>query len=360
MFDAHLEAWFTGMMPDGIDRAEVVLVATADSPPDAAAIIEQSIMISPTDGFETDADSLFDSHRRSVRVLRQVAPAMSPGSCDEFSGALRPGEELYFGDGLGVRIRNYGVADFESLDVPTAFIISDDDDFSAYLRDADTAWNSGAFAPYVTHQSALIANLACLGGAGDAAGPLNRLYVDDDGIARTSPVGRGLGALEDGLQALHRRWQRGNAVSVWPDTVGLEDVVSDGDRVAAFSERPWIGRYVSALRALRVARATGRVAQQVSGFSARLTPGLPLSEAPDRVDAPVLARFGAIYRALDPVGRAQIGLDPGQLRALELVLGGADMAEVPDAGAACQWLLAHNVARSWCLAVREATAASLA
>lgn len=356
MFDPHLEAWFTGMMPDGIDQSEIVVVATADAPADAAATIERSLMAGPVAAAGIDSPLL---HRRSVRSLREVAWGQQPASCDEFTGALRPGESLWFGDGLEVRVRNYGVADFESLDVPTALVISDDDDFSAYLRDADSAWQTGVFAHYVTHDSALIANLACLGGTGTAAGPRNRLYVDNDGIARTSPVGRGLGTPDEGLAALQTRWTRGNAMSLWPDALGLEDAVCDSDRATALAERPWISRYVAALRALRAARATGRTAQAVSGFGTRLTAGLPLGDTPDRIDAPVLARFGAICRALDPVSRAQTDIDADQLRALELVLGGADVGDVPDAAAACQWLLAHDVARSWCLSVREAAQLAL-
>ncbi|HEX7373893.1 MAG TPA: hypothetical protein VF277_02900, partial [Steroidobacteraceae bacterium] len=179
------------------------------------------------------------------------------------------------------------------------------------------------------------------------------------GIARTSPVGRGLGAPEEGLAALEARWTRGNEMSMWPDALGLEDAVCDSDRATALAERPWIGRYVLALRALRAARATGRTAQLVSGFGTRLTAGLPLGDTPDRIDAPVLARFGAIYRALDPVSHAQTDVNAEQLRALELVLGGADVSDVPDAGAACQWLLGHDVARTWCLSVRESAPVAL-
>lgn len=398
MIDTHLETWFTGMLAAGIDRSELVLVATAEASPDADTVIEQSLMVEQIAcGGALDAERRVDgptglpgsvtrqrggpqldgsltalpgdssgapqraqlpigAARRSVRVLRGVAPGSEPSTCDEFVGSMRPGSELLFGDGLEVRLRHYGVADFEALDAPTALLISDDDDFSAYLRDSDTAWAHGRFANYATHPAAVIANLACLGGGGDGSGPLHRLHIDDDGVARTSPTGRGLGSVEEGLPALYQRWQRSNAASAQPDAVGLDDAVCDDDRATALAERPWISRYVTVIMALRRAQATGRTARRVSGFGGRITGGLPVPEVGDPTHAPILAQFGAIYRAIDPVDGSCVDVDAAQLSALETVLAGAEAAEVRDAAEACQWLLLHGVARRWCAAMRQAPA----
>lgn len=376
MIDAHLEAWFTGMAPAGLDASEALLLLTADAPSEDACALERSLLDTALPDtalpdtaapdrapvFEQLASSFrgtrVDDARpvappRSLRVLRGVADGDEPRTADEFSGAVRPGSDLVFGDGLTVRVRHYGVADFEALDAPTALIVSDDDDFSAYLRDADEAFGHGRFANHVTHPAAVVANLASLGGRADAAGPQHRMYLDDDGVIRTSPTGCGLGVAQDGVTALQLRWQRSNAGSARPDAAGTADAIDDDDRVTALAERPWIGRYVAILSALRQSRLGGRNARAVSGFGRRLTNGLPLGGVIDAVDAPVLAQFGSTFKALDAASGRSVALDADQVRALESALVGDFHPGDPDLVAACQWLLVHGIARRWCVATRD-------
>lgn len=345
MIDAHLESWLTGTPSAGITPAELVVVTSADAPQDVGLAIERALM----------ADPITERAGRppSVRVLRSMSHGAVPQSADEFTGGFHPGADLAFGDGLEMSVRHYGVADFESLDIPTVLAICDDDDFSAYLRDADAAWRRGTFAGYATHPAAVIANLAGLGGSAEAAGPLHRLYVDDDGVARTSPWGRGLGTYDEGIAVLTERWRRWNAASTRPDASCLEAALPEADRTDALAERPYISRYATVLQTIRWARATGRTARQVSGFGGRLSDRAPQAAVVDPVDAPVLARFGAIIRAIDPLGATQVDLSAEQLLAIETVLGGLPASEVPGAAAACQFLAAHGVARTWCLSQRE-------
>lgn len=372
MIDAHLEAWFTGIAPAGFDACEALLLVTAEAPPEDACTLERSLLdpsllaaalldTAPVPGQLTRGwgGTRVDDARpvappRSLRVLRGVPEGDEPRAADEFSGAVLPGSDLVFGDGLAVRVRHYGVADFEALDAPTALIVSDDDDFSAYLRDADDAFHHGRFANHVTHPSAVIANLASLGGQADAAGPRHRMYLDEDGVIRTSPTGCGLGVAEDGVPALDLRWQRCNAASSRPDSVGTAEAIDDDDRVTALAERPWIGRYAAILSALRQSRSGGRNARAVSGFGGRLTDGIPQRGVIDDADAPVLAQFGSTFKALDPSSGCGIALEADQVRALELALVGELHPGDPDLTAACQWLLAHGIARRWCGATRDA------
>lgn len=372
MIDAHLEAWFTGMAPAGIDASEALLLLTAAAPAEDALALERSLFdigladTSPPDGRglpEQSSPSLsgtrVDDARpapppRSLRVLRGVADGTEPAAADEFSGSVRPGSDLVFGDGLTVRVRHYGVADFEALDAPTALIVSDDDDFSAYLRDADDAFGHGRFANHATHPAAVVANLASLGGLADAAGPRNRMYLDDDGVIRTSPTGSGLGVAGDGVPTLDLRWRRCNAGSSRPDAAGTAEAIDDDDRVTALAERPWIGRYVAVLAALRQSRLGGRNARAVSGFGCRLTSGLPLAGAIDEIDAPVLAQFGSTFKALDPTSERAVALDADQVRALEMALVGESDLGDPELAAACQWLLVHGIARRWCTSTKDA------
>lgn len=347
MIDAHLESWITGTASVGITPAELVVVASAGSPADVGPVLERSLLAAPPRG----GGSLF-ALPPAVRLLREVPQGTAPQSADEFVGGFRQGADLAFGDGLEMCVRHYGVADFEALDMPTALVISDDDDFSAYLRDADAAWNGGRFASYTTHPAAVIGNLAGLGGVADSAGPMRRLYVDDDGVARTSPWGRGLGTYDEGIDVLDQRWQRWNAASARPDASCLDAALPESDRVEALGERPFIARYATVLQTIRAARASGRTARQVSGFGGRLSEGLAAPAVADPVDAPVLARFGAIIRAIDPLGATQVDLSVDQIRALETILNGAHRTEVPGAAAAVQFLAAHGVAHRWCASHR--------
>lgn len=363
MIDAHLEAWFTGMAPAGLDTSEALLILTAAAPTEDACALERSLLdASLPDGGAVPGQlapgwtgTRVDDPRpaappRSLHVLRGVAAGDEPRTADEFAGAVGPGSDLLFGDGLTVRVRHYGVADFETLDAPTALIIADDDDFSAYLRDADRAYNIGTFANHVTHPAVMIGNLSSLGGDARAAGPRHRMYLGEDGIVRTSSTGCGLGVADDGVPSLHQRWLRHNAGSGLPDAAGSAEALDEDDRVTALAERPWIGRYVAILAALRLARLSGRNACGVSGFGRRLTLGIESDRVIDHIDAPVLAQFGATYKALDPASGRSVVLDEGQVRSLERALLGDQDA---DLAAACGWLMAHGVARRWCAAARQ-------
>lgn len=344
MIDAHLESWFTGL-PSVEVVPPAVAILSARAPSDAAATL--------TDSWHAWTASRPAEHLDLPMQIRILCGVRSdPGSADEFAGALLPGDDLVFGDGLEFRVRNYGVADFEFLDTPTALAVCDDDDFSAYLRDADRAWQRGEFAGYLTHPASVIANLAGLGGPADAAGPAFRLYVDADGVARTSPWGRGLGTYDEGVETLHERWRRTNAGSALSDATCLDEAIADSDRADALAERPFISRYTVVLRAIRALRATGRAARQVSGFGGRMTIPARGAAVVDQVDAPVLAQFGAIFRAIDPSGGCQVDLDFAQVRVLEDLLDTGDRAASTEAEAMVQFLTVHGVARQWCAARR--------
>lgn len=346
MIDAHLDSWFTGL-PSADVAPPAVAILSAGVPSDTEAVLRHSW----SDWTSGRADGTVDLPTQ-LRILRGVQSC--PASADEFTGVLLPGEDLVFGDGLEFRVRNYGVADFEFLDAPTALAVCDDDDLSAYLRDADRAWHGGEFAGYLTHPASVVANLAGLGGTADAAGPAFRLFVDVDGVARTSPWGRGLGSYDEAIETLHGRWLRTNAASALSDAACLDEAIPDIDRGDALAERPFIARYTVVMRALRGLRATGRVARRVSGFGGRMTTGVEHSGIVDDIDAPVLAQFGAIYRAIDPSGGCQVDLDGAQVRVLEELLDSGRRAESAGADAMVQLLTVNGVARQWCTAHRAA------
>lgn len=167
-----------------------------------------------------------------------------------------PAAELRFSDGTRLAQSRYGLAEFGWLETPTILRITDDDDFSAFLRDADVAKATGRFAAHTIHPRTVIADLAALGGRTERSGPSQRLFVSADGVVSTSPTGAPLGTATDSPAHLVARWHELNAESTRPCTVCLGLAVTERDRVDALAERPWMDRYVRLLGTLRK-RSTG-------------------------------------------------------------------------------------------------------
>lgn len=112
-----------------------------------------------------------------------------------------------------------------------------------------------------------------------------------DGSLSVSPWGARLGALGDGLARLEAEWHRLGRAGAAPCAVALGRVVPEAVGAAAAAERPWLGRYLAAVDALRELQARGIAEARVSGFGHRLAPALEgVDDAHDTVgtDAPML------------------------------------------------------------------------
>ena len=234
------------------------------------------------------------------------------GSSRTYTGTFTdPGAELIFADGFRLRQIRYGLADFTCLDAPTAFVLVDEHDFSAFLRDADNAWQTGVFANHVTHPLAVLANIAALGGPRELAGPDHRVYVCAEGSISTSPFGSPLGTAAERPAVVTGRWidaHRSDPI----DSNSLARVLPVNDRIDAIRERPWLGRYFEAIAVLRAIRGENLAPGRVSGFGGRLAgPGTP--DTADAVGTPVLVQVGETVRAVDPVDGRWAALDPDQL-----------------------------------------------
>ncbi len=290
-----------------------------------------------------------------------------------FEGSFTTEDDVVFDDGYRLQIRQYGLAPFVCLDAPTVLQLRDGDDVSSYLRDADAARHSGAFAEHMTHPNGVVCNLSGLGGNPRHAGPAHRLFVTADALVRTSPTGRDLGRADEPLDALHQRWRQANLASGWPDASGLNRVIADRDRVEALRERPWIRRYVLAVTAFRRIRAQNRLPSRVSGFAGRITPGLPETTIPDPLGAPLLLQVGREFVACDPEGAGTMPLTADEMAVVEAVLAGAvppageSTARAPlslsgDSFVAKSGLLARlsaaRVAAAWCAAMGSQPAAA--
>ena len=257
--------------------------------------------------------------------------------------------DIVLDDGYRMSLRHYGSAEFHCFDTPTALRVTDAHDLSAYLRDADEAWYSGSFARHITHPNAIVADLAGLGGSAERSGPADRMYVSDAAI-RTSPTGSILGTTTETLSAIVARWQLANRTSRYPDATCLGQVVGERDRTDALLERPWIARYLLVVSVIRALRRSHRVADRVSGFGGRLTPGLGGPTAPDDLHAPILLRVGKEYQVHDGDTGARAVVPVGAVATIEKMLtaGGADgpgsaagsdevLRLLADAGISEQW-----------------------
>ncbi|BFO21408.1 hypothetical protein SHKM778_77960 [Streptomyces sp. KM77-8] len=148
--------------------------------------------------------------------------------------------------------------------------VTDVSDFDEYVADADQARDQGTFTEFVTSPSVQLADLSALGAGPACDGPRTRLYAGPSGSLSTSPGGAPLGHVGDELAALDTRFDAINAGSPHPCAVGLGDRVPEDVRTKALAERPWLGRYLAAIDAVRELRARGVDEVRVSGFGHRL------------------------------------------------------------------------------------------
>jgi hypothetical protein len=267
-----LEHWFSGIVAADLnpDR-RVVVVATADLADRAVAEFD--------DGISTvlvPRNAHLDVLHRNSRVVG-------------YRGSFLPADGRVSLPDATIELRSYGLAEFGELFGPTVLRVADDEDFSAYLRDADAARLDGRFAPHLTNPRVLVADLAALGGPAERSGPRDRLLVRPDGTISTSPTGGAIGRLGESTADLDRTWREHVSCSVAPCPVCLSAAVPERDRADALRERPWLARYLTAIEALRAAGRDGRTVGRVSGFGGRISPVLPWSPAVlDPVDAPVI------------------------------------------------------------------------
>jgi hypothetical protein len=203
-----------------------------------------------------------------------------------YEGSLaEPGGDLSVDDEFFLQTQDYASAGYMSVIGATLVRIVERADLDAFLDDADRARADGTFPTHVTSPAVQLADLAALGGDPGQDGPRTRLYVDADGTVAVSPWGAPLGTIADGLDALDDRWQRLAEAAAHPCELALGRAVPAAAGAAAAAERPWLGRYLAAVDALRELHARGIADIRVSGFGGRLSPAL--AELPDGADTDV-------------------------------------------------------------------------
>ncbi|MFI8188718.1 daptide biosynthesis RiPP recognition protein [Streptomyces sp. NPDC085946] len=240
-----------------------------------------------------------------------------------WQGSLgEPGAEAGLHPDFYLQVQAYSITPYLSVLGPTLVRIAEEADFQAFLDDARRARDEGEFSAFLTHPAVQLGDLSALGGGPGGDGPGLRLYVAADGTVRVSPGGGPLGPAGTPRDELHRAWRAA------PDALGA---LPDGDsRRQRLAERPWTGRYLAAVGAVREAVTRGMEQPRVSGFGGRMTGALDgVAEPHDRSAAAPLLLFDD-GRALvhHPVDRRTVALSTEAALAAEalLVTGSAQEA----------------------------------
>ncbi|MEU6481288.1 daptide biosynthesis RiPP recognition protein [Streptomyces sp. NPDC047017] len=252
-----------------------------------------------------------------------------------YDGSLaEPGSDLSLDDSFFLQSQDYATSAYMSVIGATLVRIFEEADFEAFLADADRARAEGVFPSFATDPAVQPADVGALGAGPDGDGPGTRLYVTADGALSLSPAGLPLGALGDGFADVVAGWEQANARSAAPCAVALGGAVPEDVRARALAGRPWAGRCLAALDAVRELRARGVGDVRVSGFGGRLLPGLD-TEGRDLADArlPLLLwTEDAAYVHSPLAGRTfQVSLAAGRLAEALLVHGSpAEAAAAPS------------------------------
>ncbi|GHC51320.1 daptide biosynthesis RiPP recognition protein [Streptomyces cinnamoneus] len=197
--------------------------------------------------------------------------------------AAESGVEFSLGTDFYLQVQSYGISGYMSVIGPTLVRIADPADFEAYVADAELARQDGTFPDFLTSPVIQLADLPALGAAHAGSGPALRLYVAATGAVSTSPGGLALGTAGDDLAALAAQWQQLNDDAGHPCAVSLGTAVPEEIRTAALAQRPWLGRYLAALDALRNLAGRQVTGVRVSGFGGRSVPAL--ADVTDPADA---------------------------------------------------------------------------
>jgi hypothetical protein len=236
-----------------------------------------------------------------------------------YRGAFaQPGDILSLGD-FELELQDYLGSSYLAASGPVVVRVGHGEDYEDFLADADLALAEGSFPAALTNPAVTLADTCCLGGAPACAG-LGRLHVDAERNVRTSASGRILG-------------EAGVAAEVLAAVAGSRPC-----RHERSFGRPWLGRYVAAIEALRRMAAHERRECRVSGFGVRLVDGLPI-ELQESVDAPLLLfdEAGGVLVSVDGTAALRLGRDAAAIA--EVVLSSRSDEEATQLVAA---LLGHT------------------
>jgi len=251
--------------------------------------------------------------------------------CVEYEGsAAENGAELTIDGTFFVQIQDYVSSAFLPIAGPAIVRVCSDDDYTAFLDDADIACRSGVFPEHLTHPLVQLGDVCALGSSVPCAAPkLRRLYINELGEVRSAPGGIALGAVTSkDPQAWSARANDLLTTGVDPCLAG----VVSGERLReSRSSRPWLARYLWALEARRQLAGRGVRNVKVSGFGGRIVDGLeslgiPVDAGAESPAAPVLLTAGDDSYVFVPAGARLFKVGADAARLVEI----ASLAPSPD------------------------------
>ena len=209
-----------------------------------------------------------------------------------FEGTVaEPGHDLSIADDLFIETQDYASTSFGVLMGHTFLRITSEVDFEAYLDDADTAFQTGAFNQSLTNPEALLADRVALGSGQVGDGPGTRLFVDKEGLISVGPYAAPLGSVEDArLHNVQQQWDLLGASCCHPGTPALAGALGGLDGSDPRWSRDWLSRYLVAVDAIHHLTVRGAVQPQVSGFGGYFMEELSEIPVTERPDLPVLLR----------------------------------------------------------------------
>ncbi|MDR6866968.1 hypothetical protein J2Y69_001567 [Microbacterium resistens] len=317
--------WATGLREDGAGR--VVFSGTREGLPALARLAgPNGAVLLPSDG------ALEDWRLPSgVRVL-------------SYEGELAvPGDVMHIGRGYEIELQDYLALPFVPVTRSTVVRCLSAEGWAAFAADADEARATGLLIPQLTSRSVVLADRAVIDAAVRGVDvEVNSLTVDDRGEIRRWPVGPPVAADDDALlapqpaRAYFSCFADGGPETVGgPETDGGPETVGGGPLAteALIVERPWLPRY---LTALRVAGGEDGETWSLSGFGGTLTGADPDPRA--RPTGDLLIWRGDEYQLVagDSGRRFSLGRDTALV--VECLLGAATeddaRAAFADAGIA--------------------------
>ena len=240
----------------------------------------------------------------------------------EYGGRFRePGDRLVLDTRHVVELQEYVAAPFLSIVSPTVIRQGSAEGLAAFLGDADTARDDGIFVGQLLSPMATLESRASFLASAPSGAGLVRVHVTADGEYRDGPDGALLGHAGDARAEVEAAADEGSRGRSFARI--LDPRVLDAD----LDDRPWFGRYLAALDALRDwAESRGRPA--ISGFGGHLIRALDESAAFPVVvsaDAPLLMTDdGEEYVLVDPHRRLHLRLGLDAARAAECLLATGD------------------------------------
>jgi len=244
-----------------------------------------------------------------------------------YDGDFRaPGDDMILDGRHPFELQDHLTVDGLTLVGPTVVRHGTADGVSAFLRDADTARESGIFPRHLLSTEVLLDSRSSFLHAELACDPLVRIHVSADGEYRDGPDGLLLGHVGD---------ERADVEAMAAQGAGraraLARIIDRRVLGADLDDRPWFERYLAALDLLR---EWAGPPPTISGFGGHLVTALDTPDTSSAVlpaDAPFLVtEDGEGFVFVDRASGLRLRLGVDSARVVESLLATGDEAAAAE------------------------------